>query len=54
MIEATFPRACSHARRRWIATRPLADPTRISRAVARRPASTVRAITPTVYVASTI
>jgi hypothetical protein len=39
--------------RRWIATRPLADPTRIGCAAARRPASTRRTITTTFDPAST-
>jgi hypothetical protein len=54
MIDAKFPRPCSPARRRWIATRCLADPTRIGFDIARRPASAVRATTTTVYSASTI
>jgi hypothetical protein len=54
MVDAKFARPCSHARRRWIATRFLADPTRIGCGIARRPASTVRTITTTRYFASTI
>jgi len=54
MVDAKFARSCSHAVRRWIATRFLADPTRIGRAIARRPASTRRTTTTTRYFASTI
>jgi hypothetical protein len=54
MVDAKFPRPCSHAVRRWIATRSLADPARIGCGIARRPASTRRTITTTVYFASTI
>jgi hypothetical protein len=54
MVDAKFARPCSHAVRRWIATRQLADPTRIGCAVARRPASTRRTITTTLDFASTI
>jgi hypothetical protein len=54
MVDAKFPRPCSHARRRWIATRFLADPTRIGCGIARRPASAVRTITATVYFTSAI
>jgi hypothetical protein len=52
MVDATFPRSCARARRRWIATRFLADPARIGCGIVRRPASAVRTIT--VYFASTI
>jgi hypothetical protein len=54
MADAGFPRPCSHARRRWIATRFPADPTRIGCEIARRPAPAVRAITTTVDSVSTI
>jgi hypothetical protein len=54
MVDATFARPCSHAVRRWIATRSLADPTRIGREIVRPPASTRRTITTTLDAASTI
>jgi hypothetical protein len=54
MADAKFSRPCPHAGRRWIATRQLADPTRIGCATARRPASARRAATTTIDFASTI
>jgi hypothetical protein len=54
MVDASFTRPCSRARRRWIATRSLADPTRIGCEIVRRPASAVRTITTTPHLASTI
>jgi hypothetical protein len=42
MIDSEFPAPHSHAGRRRIATRSLADATGIGRAIARRPASTRR------------
>ncbi|HWI70488.1 MAG TPA: hypothetical protein VNT55_00935 [Baekduia sp.] len=57
MVDAKFPRPCSHVVRRWIATRQLADPTRIRCAAARRGWAgliTRRTITTTVDFASTV
>jgi len=42
MIDSDLSRPLSHAGRGRIATRSLADPTRIGRRIARRPASTLR------------
>jgi hypothetical protein len=54
MAEALAARPCSAAGRRWIATRRLADPTRIGCAATRRPASALRASTITRLRAPTI
>jgi hypothetical protein len=54
MVDAKFARPCSHAARRWIATRSLDDPTRIACGIGRRPASGRTTITTTVDVLSTL
>jgi hypothetical protein len=54
MVDAKFPRRVLTRRAALIATRFLADPTRIGCGTARRSASTRRTITTTVYFASTI
>jgi hypothetical protein len=54
MADAKFARPCSHAARRWIATRSLDDPTRIACEIGRRPASTLRTTTTTLDFASAI
>jgi hypothetical protein len=54
MVDSEFPPPHSHAGRRRIATRSLADATGIGFAIMRRPASARRTTATTVYSESTI
>jgi hypothetical protein len=54
MTDPGFPRPRSHAGRRRIAPRLLADPTRIGCEIGRRPASALRTTATTVDPASVI